>query len=99
VEAHESDAGYEAERREAQLVAGLREVLWRSGLRSIEAILLRWEDVELEARTWRIRSPSNMGGDQLLPLHPDLVPVLRRRRLEISAEAGPFAIEWHVRKA
>lgn len=94
----EAAAG-DSERREAQLLVDLLEVLWRSGLRSIEAIRLRWEDVDLEERTWRIRSPANKGGDQVMPLHPELVPVLRRRRLETAAEAGPFAVEWHVRNA
>ncbi len=89
----------ESERREAQLLADLLDVLWLSGLRSIEAIRLHWKDVDLDARTWRIRSPENKGGDQVLPLHPELVPVLRRRQLETAAEAGPFVVEWHVRNA
>lgn len=86
-------------RREAQLLVDLLDALWLSGLRSIEAIRLQWQDVDLEARTWRIRSPANKGGDQVMPLHPDLVPLLRRRRIETAAEVGPFVGEWHVRNA
>lgn len=89
----------ETDRREAQLLLDLLNVLWQSGLRSIEAVRLQWRDVDLDARTWRIRSPANKGGDQVLPLHPELVPVLRRRMLETAAEVGPFALEWHVRNA
>ena len=78
---------------------GLLDVLWLSGLRSIEAVRLQWREVDLDARTWRIRSPANKGGDQVLPLHPELVPVLRPRMLETASEEGPFALEWHVRNA
>lgn len=94
-----STARGEGEAREAQLLIDLLDVLWLSGLRSIEATRLRWPDIDLEARTWRIRSPENKGGDQVLPLHPELVQVLRRRRLETAAELGPFAHDWHVRNA
>lgn len=89
----------ESDRREAQLVSDPLEVLWHSGLRSIEAMRLTWEDIDLDARTWLIRSPYNKGGEQRLPLHPDLVPILRRRHLETGTEAGPFAGMWHVRNA
>jgi integrase len=88
-----------ADRREAQLVSDLLEVLWHSGLRSIEAMRLEWTDVDLEGRTWMIRSPVNKGGEQRLPLHPDLIPILRRRQLETGIEAGPFVGHWHVRNA
>jgi len=88
-----------ADRREAQLVSDLLEVLWHSGLRSIEAMRLRWADVDLEGRTWMIRSPVNKGGEQRLPLHPALVPILRRRQLETGTEAGPFASPWHVQNS
>jgi integrase len=92
-------ASLPADRREAQMVLDLLDALWLSGLRSIEAIRLRWEDVDLEAKTWRIISPENKGGDQVLPLHPGLVPMLRRRRLEAGAEPGPFSSLWTVRNA
>jgi site-specific recombinase XerD len=53
VQADLDAAAVETARREVQMLADLLEVLWRSGLRSIEAIRLTWDDVDLEARTWR----------------------------------------------
>lgn len=61
-------AGAEPDRREAQLLADLLEALWLSGLLSIEAIRLQWQDADFVGRHWRIRSPAKMGGDQVLPL-------------------------------
>lgn len=38
-----------------------------------------------DARRWRIQSPENKGGDQILPMHYEVARVLRRRRLEVAA--------------
>lgn len=67
--------------RDALTVRELVEVLWFSGLRSIEAYRLVWEDVDLEGATWVIRSPANKGGVRRHPVHPAAIDVLRRRRL------------------
>lgn len=66
---------------DAREVLDLVEVLWYSGLRSIEAYRLCWEDVDLDSATWTIRSPENKGGTRRQPVHPVAIDVLRRRRL------------------
>jgi integrase len=77
-----------AQRRQAQTVADLVTALWFSGLRSIEALRLLWVDVDLDRATWTIRSPANKGGTVVLPVHREVLTMLRRRRL--LGQAGPF---------
>jgi len=85
-------AGDPAGRADAQELMDLADVLWHSGLRYVEAIRLRWEDVDLDKILWTIRSPENKGGEQTLPFHPALLPLLRRRRL--LGAPGPFRDYW-----
>lgn len=68
--------------RQAQDVLDLVDVLWVSGLRSIEAYRLQWTDVDLNAATWRSRSPENKGGVRKQPMQRNTVAVLSRRRLQ-----------------
>jgi integrase len=82
------ERGYQAVRDQV-------EVLWLSGMRSIESIRLEWEDVNLEAMTWTIRSPRNKGGEKALPIHRGLREVLLRRRL--LGGPGPFQPESYMR--
>ena len=77
-----------AQKRQAQTVADLVTALWFSGLRSIEAFRLTWEDVDLDRATWTIRSPKNKGGTVVLPVHREVGAMLRRRRL--LGQPGPF---------
>lgn len=77
-----------SQKRQAQTVADLVTALWFSGLRSIEALRLTWADVDLDRVTWTIRSPRNKGGTVVLPVHREVVTMLRRRRL--LGQAGPF---------
>jgi len=92
LEAATCDLGH----REAQLIADLLHLVWLSGLRSIEVYRLTWEDIDIEAATWRIRSPRNKGGDRVLPIHPELLPILRRRRLQ--GFPGPIPSQHTVRR-
>lgn len=91
----ESQVG-EVERRRAEGLVDLLQVLWLSGLRSVEAYRIKWDDIDLEASVWMIRSPKNKGGDRPFPIHKDLLPLLRRRRL--LGGRGPFSVthrkEW-----
>ena len=64
------------------------QVLWQSGLRSVESRRLDWRDIDLESMLWTIRSPKNKGGIQTLPIHQDLREILKRRRL--LGGPGPF---------
>lgn len=64
------------------------QVLWLSGMRSVESRRLDWVDIDLEAMVWTIRSPQNKGGIQTLPIHQDLGDLLKRRRL--LGGPGPF---------
>ncbi|MBC8329032.1 MAG: tyrosine-type recombinase/integrase [Planctomycetes bacterium] len=64
-------------------------ILWFSGLRYVEAIRLRWEDVDLDRGIWTIRSPRNKGGTKTIPMHDEVVRVLQRRRL--LGKDGPFS--------
>ncbi|MCC7010914.1 MAG: tyrosine-type recombinase/integrase [Planctomycetes bacterium] len=75
-------------RRAAQELVDMADVLWLSGLRSIEATRLAWDDIDLGQGLWTIRSPINKGGVAALPIHPDLIPLLTRRKL--LGMAGPF---------
>jgi len=75
-------------RRTREAVAALLELLWWTGLRSIEAIRLRWDDVDLERAVMVVRSPEKKGGVRAVPLHPKAVAVLARRRL--LGGDGPF---------
>lgn len=84
-------------RRTREGLRDLVRVLAYSGLRSVEALRLSWEDVDLEGRVWRIRSPQNKGGDRVQPIYDGLLDVLRRRRL--FGEAGPFQPEQPLRSA
>lgn len=76
-------AGFEAQevriRNERNSVYDLIELLWYSGLRSIEAIRMEWDDIDLDRRIWTIQSPKNKGGDRVLPFHSMVGEVLRRR--------------------
>lgn len=69
-------------RRQAQDVLDLVDMLWVSGLRSIEAYRLEWTDLDLKTATWRIRSPENKGGTRRQPMHRTAVGVLSRRQLQ-----------------
>ncbi|MBI5431854.1 MAG: tyrosine-type recombinase/integrase [Planctomycetes bacterium] len=75
-------------RRSAQELLDMADVLWHSGLRSIEATRLAWTDIDVERSLWTIRSPANKGGHATIPIHPELLPLLTRRKL-LGME-GPF---------
>lgn len=94
-EGFEAAAKREDARRRRRAVVDLLDVLWLSGLRSVEAFRLTWEDVDLRRRRWLIRSPRNKGGERWEPIHDRLVPVLQRRRL-LGAD-GPFRPEGGIR--
>ncbi len=79
----------EVERKRAEGLVDLLQVLWLSGLRSVEAYRLTWDDIDLEASVWVIRSPKNQGGVRPFPIHKDLLPILRRRKL--LGGRGPFS--------
>lgn len=84
------------ERRNAQSLLDLMEVLWRSGIRSKEAHRLRWEDIDLKARVWLVRAGGeNKGGERRIPFNMHFLPILQRRRL--LGGAGPFLPEGHHR--
>lgn len=87
------DSSTPENRREAHDLLDLAEVLWYSGLRFIEATRLRWEDIDLNQRSWTIRSPENKGGEQTLPFHERLLSILKRRKLLGSEEVFPGY--WH----
>lgn len=70
-------------------------VLWLSGLRSIEAFRIRWEDIDLDEALWIIRSPRQKGGVRIEPIHQKLLPTLVR--LSKMETAGPFENEWPLR--
>ena len=72
------------------LLADLLEVLANSGLRSIEAFRLKWEDVDLPKRIWTIRSPRNKGGIKVLPMHSRVVEIVSRIEAEAMMGEGPF---------
>lgn len=73
----------------------LLQVLFFSGLRSIEAFRLQWEDIDFKQRVWTIRSPQNKGGVKILPMHPRVVEVLEGRWRDTGA--GPFDAAEPVR--
>ena len=83
-----AQAGDTYTRRNREALRDLVEVLWRSGLRRVEALRLEWPDIDLESAAWVIRSPRNKGGERQAPIHSALLPLLRRRQL--LGEAGPF---------
>lgn len=83
------EAAGEFSRDRLEELRDLLEVIWRSGLRSIEAFRLRWESVDLDRATWQVDAPANKGGLRVQPIHRDLLPILRRRRLR--GGAGPFS--------
>lgn len=87
VEHASQDAG---EFRQDQLeeLRDLLRVLWLSGMRSIEALRLRWSGIDLNAATWQVEAPPNKGGIRVQPIHQDLLPMLRGRRLR--GGLGPF---------
>ena len=72
----------------AEELLDISQVLWFSGLRYVEAIRLRWDDIDLDEAIWTIRSPRNKGGTKTIPVHAEVVRVLRRRRL--LGQEGPF---------
>jgi len=75
--------------RSAQTLSDLAEVLWRSGMRSVQAYRLAWDGIDLEKMEWELRSPGeNKGRVQLRPINRHLKPILQRRRL--VGGAGPF---------
>lgn len=76
-------------RADAAEVRDLIEVLWNSGLRSIEAYRLSWSDLDLPSARWVIRSPANKGGVRELPMHPRVVEILARRRLRALLQPFP----------
>lgn len=65
------------------------EILWASGLRSIDLFRLRWENVDLDRRVWRIQRPANKGGDSIWPMPARAVELLTVRR-ELGGD-GPFS--------
>lgn len=87
-------ASTESERRRAQDLADLTEVLWLSGLRLQQLCRVTWDEIDLERATWTIRAKKNKGGVRLRPIHSGLLATLRRRRL--LGEAGPFPDYWHA---
>jgi len=56
------------------------DLLWYSGLRSIEALRMQWDDIDFERRIWTILGPHNKGGDRVLPVHQRAVDILKRRK-------------------
>jgi len=70
-------------------------VLWFSGLRSIEAYRLNWEDIDLDGKLWTIRSPSQKGGTRVEPIHRKIISILVR--LKERGKEGPFSSEWPLR--
>lgn len=76
--------------RTSQLLADLTTALWLSGMRSVQAYRMRWEeDIDLEKMVWVVRSPRrNKGGEKLKPIHKGLERMLQRRRL--LGDEGPF---------
>lgn len=85
-----------AEKRDLQELCDLAEVLWHSGHRFIDAVRLRWDDIDLDAMSWTIRAPENKGGEQTLPIHQAILPVLVRRKL--LGWAGPFRDYWPLQR-
>ena len=67
-------------RDQRQSVLDWVDVLWFSGLRSVEALRLEWDNIDLERRIWTIIGPKNKGGDRVLPMHQVPVDILQRRR-------------------
>ncbi|PCJ51974.1 MAG: hypothetical protein COA70_13195 [Planctomycetota bacterium] len=76
--------------RASQLLIDLTKALWLSGMRSIQAYRMRWEeDIDLEKMIWLVRSPrKNKGGEKLKPIHQSLSKLLLRRKL--LGDVGPF---------
>ena len=76
--------------RASQLLIDLTRALWLSGMRSVQAYRMRWEeDIDLEKMVWVVRSPrKNKGGEQLKAIHEKLEATLRRRML--LGDPGPF---------
>lgn len=72
------------------LLADLIDVLAHSGLRSIEAFRLNWDDIDLRQRVWTIRSPRNKGGVKVLPMHSTVVEVVSRLQDASLIGDGPF---------
>ena len=62
-------------------------LLITTGARLSEVLRARWEDVDMDAATWRIPSPK-AGIPQIVPLHPDTVQLLR----ELPRTTGPWVI-------
>jgi integrase len=83
-----ADAVPEPWRSRFQALRDWVEVLWLSGMRSVEACRLTWEDIDLDRMNWIIRSPDNKGGEQEPPIHDGLRNLLLRRKL--LGGSGPF---------
>jgi integrase len=67
------------------------EILWWSGLRTIEVERLKWSDIDLSASggaVWTIRSPEKKGGITVLPISPVVCKILARR--QGNGGASPF---------
>jgi integrase len=78
------------DRNHAEVLLDFMQVLWLSGHRRIELCRLTWEDIDLRARTWWIRSPEKKGGERIEPIHLKLIPILKRRRK--VERVGPFRL-------
>lgn len=75
--------------RRAQDLLDLAAVLWRPGMRSVQAYRLTWEDIDLERMAWVVKSPGqNKGGEGVQPIHCELKELLQRRKL--LGGTGPF---------
>jgi integrase len=94
----EGQASSAPSRRKRRSLAGLGaalEVLWATGLRSVELIRLEWADIDLDRATWTIRSPKNKGGVSERPIPARVVEILRRREDEHGGPFGPgLRIAW-----
>ena len=62
-------------------------LLITTGARLSEVLRAKWEDVDLDAATWRIPSPK-AGIPQIVPLHPGTVDLLRA----LPRTTGPWVI-------
>jgi integrase len=83
-----------------QGLADALEILWLTGLRSVELIRLAWEDIDLDRALWTIRSPQNKGGVSERPIPRRVCEILKARR---GLPRGPFGpglrIAWARWKA
>jgi integrase len=57
-----------------------------SGARKSNVLGMRWKDIDFERNVWKIPGEMSKNGDPLLiPLGPDVLDILRRRRAETSS--------------